>query len=403
MNKTVVYAALITLIQASVQIVMVSLAIAQYFCLIDFLRELPILLFIKILYFHNPNSCGTLVNIGQALDEVSDQAVVLITQESLTVTRTLYVNACSLGLAIIWCLGSGIMMRSGRINDRVTVWPWVMTTVAMCTLDLIATVIFINDTFYTRTLSDMMNYIGATASGVRNVVIDTRIASWSMVLLYSRFILIFLMNVVLVIIVVLNRIAKPVKGLEPEAGIVPSSPTPRSGSTEWFDIDLNPTPTLPNNQKIPRAWYNRKRFMDFQSRLFMESEPKKNAYYTNGVYTMPSDVRVEQQMPDERNVTRNNDQSQVSKNTDQADAEPQQSTSRQVANVELPAQLPWTYIPVTVQSSQSDADEVPPLPLKENSLIKKRKAAILSSLSSLTSLTQKKNPKDPEPTPSFKR
>ncbi|XP_045510402.1 uncharacterized protein LOC123705588 isoform X2 [Colias croceus] len=357
---------------------MSSLAIAQYFCLIDFLREFPLLIFIKILYFHNPDSCGTLVNIGHALDQLSNQAVVLVTRQPLSVTRTLYVNSCSLGLGVGWCLGSIVMMRSGQNKDKVMVWPWVLMTVAVCTLDLIATVIFINDTFYTKTLADIMTFIGATASGVRNIVVDTRLTAWTMVLLYSRFIIIFVINVMLVILVVLNRLAnKTMKESEklsnsmPEA-VVPSTTTGTPQSENMVDIDLY-TPSLPRHQQIPRAFYSKKKYL-------VKGVPDLCAYNTSGVYSQPTNETTVNRDEVDHGHTNHAIVDQLQSTNQPSTSYSNEYSSRQPATAELTAQLPWTYIPLTMQPVQPVPDEVPP-PLK-GSLIKKRKEAILSSLSS---------------------
>lgn len=40
-------------LQAVGQMIFTSLGLAQHFCVIDFLKELPLLLYVRILYFHS--------------------------------------------------------------------------------------------------------------------------------------------------------------------------------------------------------------------------------------------------------------------------------------------------------------------------------------------------------------
>lgn len=54
-----------------------------------------------------------------------------------------------------------------------------------------------------------MNYIGGVASGVAGVQLDTSWAAWLMVLLYSRFVIVFTLNLILLVMVILNYTVKP--------------------------------------------------------------------------------------------------------------------------------------------------------------------------------------------------
>ncbi|XP_026730290.1 uncharacterized protein LOC113495646 isoform X3 [Trichoplusia ni] len=205
-NKIMVFAGISTLLQAAGQLIFTSIGVAQYFCVIDFLRGLPILLYIKVLYFHNPNSCGSRVNIGQDIDGVSDTAFVLLTREPFTVFRTFIVNTTSLGLSALWIINSVIIIMGGAKDkqSKCIRWPWIMTTVAACGVDLVATVTYANDSFHTRSISDMMDYIDGTVSGVSNTPLDTSWTAWVMVIIYSRFVLLFMLNVFLVVIVIVD-------------------------------------------------------------------------------------------------------------------------------------------------------------------------------------------------------
>ncbi|XP_046977594.1 uncharacterized protein LOC124543420 [Vanessa cardui] len=210
--KVMIFAGVTTLIQAVVQVIFSSISVAQYYCLVDFLRELPFLIYIRILYYHNPDQCGIRVNIGNSIDGIADQAFVLMTREPLTVTRTFIINCVSLCLGVLWLLTSAIIMTGGLKNDysKPIRWPWIMVSVCICALDVVATVIFANDSFYTKTLADIMDYVDASANGTGNVQLDTSLTAWIMVLLYSRFGVFFLVNLLLIILVAVNK-TKPIK------------------------------------------------------------------------------------------------------------------------------------------------------------------------------------------------
>ncbi|XP_061382307.1 uncharacterized protein LOC116778095 isoform X3 [Danaus plexippus] len=225
--KVMAFAGVITMLQAVTQAIFSSLSLAQYFCLIDFLRDLPFLIYIKILYLHNPD-CGSRINIGKVIEGIPDQAFVLLTNEPLTVTRTFYINSASLGLSVLWFLASIILMagkeKSGYL--RPLRWPWVFISIAVCGCDVVATVIFANDSFYTRTLTEVMDYIGGTISGIGNKQLDTSLTAWIMVALYSRFAVFFVINLILIVIVVLDK-SKPQPDISIiESPIVPALPPP---------------------------------------------------------------------------------------------------------------------------------------------------------------------------------
>lgn len=49
-----------------------------------------------------------------------------------------------------------------------------------------------------------MDFIGGTVSGIGNVELNTAWASWTMVILYSRFVILFVLNIFLVITMVVE-------------------------------------------------------------------------------------------------------------------------------------------------------------------------------------------------------
>lgn len=56
-----------------------------------------------------------------------------------------------------------------------------------------------------QTLSDIMDYIGGTLSGVGNTELDTSLAAWVMVMVYSRFVVIFLINILLIVMIAIKK------------------------------------------------------------------------------------------------------------------------------------------------------------------------------------------------------
>ncbi|KAF9417620.1 hypothetical protein HW555_005327 [Spodoptera exigua] len=205
-NKIMVSSGIITLLQAMGQMVFSSMCIAQYFCVIDFLRGFPLLIYIRVLYFHNPTACGPTINIGQVIDSIANEAFVLLTSEPFTVFRTFIINSVSLGLSVFWMTSSIIIIMAGARDNQTkcTRWPWIIFTSAVSGLDLVATVTYANDTFHTRTLQDMMDFIGGRVSGIGNAKLNTTWTSWSMVILYSRFAILFIINIILIIIVIVD-------------------------------------------------------------------------------------------------------------------------------------------------------------------------------------------------------
>ncbi|XP_050560449.1 uncharacterized protein LOC118265110 isoform X2 [Spodoptera frugiperda] len=205
-NKIMVTSGVITLLQAVGQLVFSSMCIAQYFCVIDFLRGLPLLIYIRVLYFHNPVACGPTINIGQAIDGIANEAFVLLYTEPFTVFRTFIINCVSLGLSVFWMTSSIIIIMAGARDNQTkcTRWPWIIFTTAVSGLDVVATVTYANDTFHTRTLQEMMDFIGGRVSGIGNAQLNTAWTAWSMVILYSRFVILFIINIILIVIVIVD-------------------------------------------------------------------------------------------------------------------------------------------------------------------------------------------------------
>lgn len=64
----------------------------------------------------DPNSCGSRVNIGEAIEGMANQAFVLLTREPFTATRTLIINALGLGLSVLWLITSVGLMSTWEFN-----------------------------------------------------------------------------------------------------------------------------------------------------------------------------------------------------------------------------------------------------------------------------------------------
>ncbi|CAF4752511.1 unnamed protein product [Pieris macdunnoughi] len=386
MASLVGFAGVASCTQAAVQIVMSALSLAQYFCLIDFLQDLPELLYIKILYYHNPAICGQRVNIGQSLTEVSNQAFVLIRTEPFTATRTLYINSVHLGLGVLWFFASVILIASWTNNKRTpTKWPWIVTTIGICALDVIAIVIFANDVFFTRTLNEIMNYIGATASGLGNTVLDTRLSVWIMIGLYGRLGVFFLFNIIVLIVVAIKK--REVTVMADNISEAPSTTklyarrdTPNfedSVSTSGTSYDLEV-------DRIPRPTLTRK----------TDSEMDKKVKFIADIITPPVVTENKENIQDRRNsidisIVGTAAHRQPSSSSMQPLPAPEKKIGKKPSTAELHCQLPWSYLPSTSQPMRSQLppdEDLPPVPLPDYTVIHNpRKASVHRAPSNLGS------------------
>ncbi|XP_047525047.1 uncharacterized protein LOC125062868 isoform X2 [Pieris napi] len=386
MASLVGFAGVASCTQAAVQIVMSALSLAQYFCLIDFLQDLPELLYIKILYYHNPAICGQRVNIGQSLTEVSNQAFVLIRTEPFTATRTFYINCVHLGLGVLWFFASVILIASWTNNKRTpTKWPWIVTTISICALDVVAIVIFANDVFFTRTLNEIMNYIGATASGLGNTVLDTRLAVWIMIGLYGRLGVFFLLNIIVLIVVAIKK--REVTVLADNISEAPSTTklyarrdTPNfedSVSTSGTSYDLEV-------DRIPRPTLTRK----------TDSEMDKKVKFIADIITPPVVAENKENIQERRNsidisIVGTAAHSQPSTSSMQPLPAPEKKIGKKPSTAELHCQLPWSYLPSTSQPMRSQLppdEDLPPVPLPDYTVIHNpRKASVHRAPSNLGS------------------
>ncbi|XP_045784272.1 uncharacterized protein LOC123880272 isoform X2 [Maniola jurtina] len=259
-NNFINYAGVISLLQAVVQIIFNSMSIAQYFCAIDFLSNNGPSVLLKILYYINPDSCGSSVNIGNLIEGIPNLAFVLFRNEPVTSTRTYIISIISLVLGVIWAMTCCLMLagRTRNLYPRALRWPWITVTVCVCAVDVIASVTYANDSFHTKSLGDMIVYIGATASGIGGATVSTSSTAWVMFLVYSRCVVMFAINVALMVLVVMapneiESLMKEVASPRPETYFIPvPPPLPRVTNSMYRipdDVSIGSTVS----KHIPRA------------------------------------------------------------------------------------------------------------------------------------------------------
>ncbi|XP_028179188.1 uncharacterized protein LOC114366498 isoform X2 [Ostrinia furnacalis] len=433
-NKILICAGVVTLLQAVGQIVFCTLGLAQYYCVVDFLRELPMLLYIRIMYFHNPVPCGARINIGSAIEGIVDQAFVLINNEPLTAYRTFIINCTNLGIAGLWIPASILLIMGGAKNSasKHVRWPWVMVTVMASGVDLVAAVIYTNDSFYTRSLSDIMEFIGGVASGIANANLDTTWVSWIMVIVYARFIVFFFFNVILVVMVIVdcNAPILPITtGTQVEAPI-----GMRDVSTSDKDVEESSTFSEPRMfARLPRPGLSRS-FRRMKAYLFRKPSPtpvppstsnpesynpspnrsprahhvdiekKRTVNFPENLLSLPQ--RLENLIAEQQrrldsaviDTAGRNSPPRASQSLPQlpstTEEEPQGISSRRGTAAELQGQLPWAYIPAArrMRDQLPPDEELPPVPLPDYTAIQPfRKASVHRAASSLSSLAYKRD------------
>ncbi|KAM3968612.1 uncharacterized protein ACR2FA_012124 [Aphomia sociella] len=429
MNKLMVTAGVVTLLQAVTQTILTAMGLAQYYCLIDFLRELPLLIYIRLLYFHNPGPCGVRINIGQAIDGMADQAFVLLTQEPLTSFRTFIINATSLGLGIFWILASVTIIIGGAKSkqSKTMRWPWITFTVAICILDLVATVTYANDSFHTRTLSDIMEYIDGVASGIGGMDLDTSWASWMMVLLYSRFGIFFFVNIFFIISIIIDGNA--VRQINVETAVQVEAPT-MTDETSDKDMDTSSLPS--RSARIPRPGLSQS-FRRMKTMLFKKLSPpavhsnpeslnyspdrliyifyiadadrKRTVNFPENLLSLPQ--RLENLIAEQRrkldkaviDTSGRHSPPRASQSMPQLNSAStplnQDTHGRRGTAAELQGQLPWAYIPASAHRMRDQLppdEDLPPVPLPDYTAIQPfRKASVHRAASSLSSLIQKRD------------
>ncbi|XP_050673026.1 uncharacterized protein LOC126970932 [Leptidea sinapis] len=392
MVNFLVFGAVFTLIQAVFQIVFAALALAQYYCLINFMKSIPILLYVRMLYYHHPERCGEIINIGQSVEELNNQAIVFISREPLTVTRTFYINIIYVTLGVLWAISSAILMWSARHRTPIR-WPWTMMTIAVCSADIVVSILFTNDTFHTRTLRDIIDYIGATLSGAGNTEIRTVWAAWLMAILFSKFVFLIFFNIGLVIAISLWKpneyidraitVETPYKELTPRNSIIESAISEATlssvGAPTMDGMDLS-LPSIPRPQLRRQANIEATEIEQTVSQFQPTVEsPRKTRRIEEKHVLSFNEVPVI--IPNEL------DTSQV---TNAFSEELPNQVNNRDESLQIQGQLPWTYLPSKVHPMRKQIDvdeELPPVPLPDYTALQIRKASVHRSPSTVIGLT----------------
>ncbi|XP_073954071.1 uncharacterized protein isoform X3 [Choristoneura fumiferana] len=359
-NKFLITTGIITLIQAAFQTVYASFALAQYFCVIDFLRTYPLLIFIRILYFHNPDSCGARVNIGESIEELADQAFVLIQREPFTTERTFIINCISLGLSALWVVGSILIIKSGtrKHHSNHSHWPWLIITLAVTLLDVIAVITFANDSFHTKEIErNQVTSFEANSDDKESDEVTTRSPS-----------------------VEVARIPRP--GLSQSFRTMKNflfnrTASPQAGSTNSINggRTRNRAVNFPEEIEMTPTFEN----------LIVEQHRRLHTAIidTSGRRSPGQGSRLT------RTLSFNN--------------LPETSRGRRGTAVELQGQMPWSYMPAPANRMRDQLppdEDLPPVPLPDYTAIQSaRKASVHRAASSLSSITQKKEYNTSYPSP----
>ncbi|KAL4717643.1 hypothetical protein ACJJTC_000792 [Scirpophaga incertulas] len=421
-NKVLIFAGVTTIFQSIGQMIYCSLALAQYYCVVDFMRELPILVYLKIIYFHNPDMCGARVNIGSVIDSIADQAFVLLNKEPLTGFRTFIINCVNLSISGCWILASIILIMGGARNSdsKLVRWPWVLTTVAATGADLVATVIYANDSFYTRTLSDTMEFIGGVVSGIADTTLDTTWVAWVMVLLYSRFVVFFGINILLLLFVIVDcnspipintstQVEVPMTldayTSDKDSDILsivsesrPLAKLPRPGLRRSF-LRMKRFLFNRNLQRSPSNLESYKSTPECSPRVPHRNVDKKTVNFPENLLSLPQRlenlIAQQQRRLDEAVIDTavRTSPPRASQSMPQLSSH-QDAKGRRGTAAELQGQLPWAYIPASANRMRDQLppdEDLPPVPLPDYSAIQPfRKASVHRAASSLSSLLYKR-------------
>ncbi|XP_073954063.1 uncharacterized protein isoform X2 [Choristoneura fumiferana] len=366
-NKFLITTGIITLIQAAFQTVYASFALAQYFCVIDFLRTYPLLIFIRILYFHK----------------------------------------------------SGTRKHHSNHSH----WPWLIITLAVTLLDVIAVITFANDSFHTKTLEQIMQYINGSASGIGNTIIWTEWAAWLMVLIYSRFVVLLLVNAFLMVYAVVDctRFRSSATSSEIERNQVTSfeansddkesdEVTTRSPSVEVARI---PRPGLSQSFRTMKNFlFNRTASPQAGSTNSINGGRTRNraVNFPEEIEMTPTfeNLIVEQHRRLHTAIIdtsgrRSPGQGSRLTRTLSFNNLPETSRGRRGTAVELQGQMPWSYMPAPANRMRDQLppdEDLPPVPLPDYTAIQSaRKASVHRAASSLSSITQKKEYNTSYPSP----
>ncbi|XP_063547106.1 uncharacterized protein LOC134754701 [Cydia strobilella] len=396
-----------TLVQALIQFIISLIAIAQHYCVINFLRGYPLLIYIRMLYFHNPSSCGTDINIGESLEDVANEAYVYQASMSFVTTRAFIFSCISIGLSVLWAAGSIVLIKGGwrKHHSNHVHWPWVAVSFLVGLEDIVGILCYINDSFHTE---------------VSKSPRITKWASRTMALLHGRFGICLLINLGLIIFTILDcsRYRTSVTSSEIErTGNLTTSPEASSKAEEGSDeptLSEPSEPVLVTN--IPRPGLTRS-FRSMKDMLFrrsasmnsLENRSKHRVNFMGEVSTSnpiqpPHSFEnlIAEQQRRLRGATVDTagrrGSMQTATSLPHLTTTNMQETSRGGRSTagQLPGQMPWAYIagaPANRMRDQLPPDEdLPPVPLPDYTAFQShRKASVHRAASSLSSLTQKKD------------
>ncbi|XP_048488760.1 uncharacterized protein LOC105380538 isoform X3 [Plutella xylostella] len=428
-NNLLIIAGIATLLQGAVQLLASAWALAEYFCVFNLLRDLPILIYLRILYFHNP-TCSTRVTIGPYIDGMSNQAFVLLTSQSVPVYRTFLVNSVYLGLSVVWMATSAVLILGGARDSRSlhVRWPWMVVMVVTFAVDICASVTYITDSFHTRTLAELVHFVGGTLSGAAGVTADSSWTAWVMVMVYCRLIVVLLFNLFLLVCILVDcgipahfdwnqtlpppssskRRGDPENPEDPEEpetriprvsilrrvptwlGRSPPAREPprfyrRPSTPDMMDSpDRTPPLSVPGTPELPK-----KRSVNFPENLLSLPQRLENMIVqqqkrldsavvdTSGRSATPSP----QDMPTIHQALNSATATSTAVVTAPGTASSHvDSKGRRNTAIELQGQLPWTYIPPTTHHMRDQLppdEELPPVPVPDYTLHPKyRKASV---------------------------
>ncbi|XP_048005323.1 uncharacterized protein LOC125241067 isoform X1 [Leguminivora glycinivorella] len=417
-----------TLVQALVQFIIALVAIAQHFCVINFLRGYPLLIYIRLLYFHNPSSCGTDINIGETLENVANEAYVYISSMPVVTTRAFIFSCISFGLSVFWVAGSIVLIKGGwrKHHSNHVHWPWVAVSFFVALEDIVGVLCYINDSFHTATLKESLEFINGISSGFGNNNPSTIWASRSLALLHGRFGIFLLINVGLIVFTILDCSRYRTSDTSSEVGgtgNLETSPEASSKVEEGSERSSS-GPSQPGAGELPRIprpglsqSFRSMKDMLFGRSLSLNSLDNRNK---NRVNFLPEESTLdpvhsprsfENLIAEQQRRLRGTG---VDTSGRRGSLQPARSQPHLTSNAQetarggrstagqLPGQMPWAYIagaPANRMRDQLPPDEdLPPVPLPDYTALQSgRKASVHRAASSLSSLTQKKDYKSSHP------
>ncbi|XP_013147298.1 PREDICTED: uncharacterized protein LOC106110096 [Papilio polytes] len=184
---------LIATVQAIILLFLTIFLILHAYCVIDFVGDTFIAVMIKTLYFHDPGLCGDTINIGTLIDGIADQAFIKMEYAPFTYNRTLYFIWGNFAVAILCLIANELMFINWSII------PWLLVSLVACLLDFSGILIYLNETYATKTLPDVMVYIGAKSFGTGNLALDTASVAPIMSLIISKCVVFLIINCTLLV------------------------------------------------------------------------------------------------------------------------------------------------------------------------------------------------------------